>query len=41
MSTVDSLEPLTRNSGHGWEGSVTQGPPDRQTTTGVVDQRGA
>ena len=36
-----NTEPLTRNSGHGREGSLTQGPTDRQTTTGVTDQRGA
>ena len=28
-------DPLTRNSGHGREGSLTQGPPDRQHVTGV------
>ena len=38
---VDSSEPLTRNSGHGWEGSLTQEPFDSQTITGLVDQRGA
>ena len=42
MSTaVNISEPLNRNRGHGREGSLTQGPPDRQTATEVTDQRGA
>ena len=39
--TRDISAPLTRNSGHGREGSPTQGPPDRQHVTGVGAQRGA
>ena len=37
----ESIEPLTRSSGRGRDGSLTRGPPDRQTATEVVDQRGA
>ena len=32
---------LTRSSGHGRRGSLTQGPPDRQQATGVGAQCGA
>ena len=32
---------LTRSSGHGRRGSLTQGPPDRQQATGVDAQCGA
>ena len=37
----ENIEPLTRSSGRGRDGSLTRGPPDRQTATEVADQRGA
>ena len=37
----NELEPLTRSSGHGQTGSLTQGPSDRQHATGVGVQNGS
>ena len=38
-SGTKETKPLTQNKGHGRDGSLTQGPPDRQNATGVIDQR--